>query len=230
MLQAGVQCTNPEVYGDIKRGRRLAPSKGVLCPRCQGKCCNEACLEKHKCKQRARPSNAAGAAALRVGHGRGWPLDGTAIDALTAAQLGFAADPTTLAALSQTLRQQGMLLPGVGGQYPGGIMLGAGGTDLSACCTHQRCAVLSHVTTHALHPTVPLLSSAVAESLCPPHPACPAARPASIAHHMRRSTPSISPPDSPTIFFTHTYTCAATSTHFCAGLPPLPFPLQVACP
>lgn len=69
--KAGVACTNPEVYGDIKRGRRLAPSKGIVCPRCQGKCCNEACLEKHKCKQRARPSNSV-AGGMRAVHQRAW--------------------------------------------------------------------------------------------------------------------------------------------------------------
>lgn len=124
--KAGVQCTNPEVYGDIKRGRRLAPSKGIVCPRCQGKCCNDACMEKHKCKQRARQS--ASAHGGRVSHNATprWPQE---LAGFVDPSLGM--DPMTLAALRGMQASQGLLLPGMGGQqYPGGLLLG--GADQGA--------------------------------------------------------------------------------------------------
>lgn len=102
--KAGVACTNPEVYGDIKRGRRLAPSKGIVCPRCQGKCCNEACLEKHKCKQRARPSNSV-AGGMRAVHQRAWQgLDPNMVFDPTLL------DPSMAMALARA-GQGGLLLP-----------------------------------------------------------------------------------------------------------------------
>lgn len=118
--KAGVQCTNPEIYGDIKRGRRLAPSKGIMCPRCGGKCCNDACLEKHKCKQRARSStsvaggrvgahhhqHAARAAAAAAAQWGG--LDPTAFDPATA---GLLADPNMALALARAGQGGGLLLP-----------------------------------------------------------------------------------------------------------------------
>jgi hypothetical protein len=103
--KAGVQCTNPEVYGDIKRGRRLAPSKGIVCPRCQGKCCNDACLEKHKCKQRARPSNSVAGGMRAVHHARWQGIDPTAFD-----PTGGLLDPNMAMALARA-GQSGLLLP-----------------------------------------------------------------------------------------------------------------------
>ena len=102
--KAGVACTNPEVYGDIKRGRRLAPSKGIVCPRCQGKCCNEACLEKHKCKQRARSSSSVGMGRAGAQHGR-WQ-DPTGLFGDPASFL----DPNMQLALARA-GQGGLLLP-----------------------------------------------------------------------------------------------------------------------
>jgi len=117
--KAGVACTNPEVYGDIKRGRRLAPSKGIVCPRCQGKCCNEACLEKHKCKQRARPSSSVGG--MRVAqHARWQGLEAGAFD-----PTGGLLDPNMAMALARA-GQGGLLLPQGAQQYPQGFMLGTG--------------------------------------------------------------------------------------------------------
>lgn len=105
--KAGVQCTNPEVYGDIKRGRRLAPSKGILCPRCQGKCCNDACLEKHKCKQRARPSNSM---AMRGVHQQRWPAGLDPTGGFDPAAL-MAADPRLAMALAAQAGHGGLLFP-----------------------------------------------------------------------------------------------------------------------
>jgi hypothetical protein len=102
--KAGVQCTNPEVYGDIKRGRRLAPSKGVLCPRCQGKCCNESCLEKHKCKQRNRASSMGG---VRVAHHARWAQGLDANLGGLDPSMGGLLDPNIALALAR----QGMLFP-----------------------------------------------------------------------------------------------------------------------
>lgn len=133
--KAGVACTNPEVYGDIKRGRRLAPSKGITCPRCQGKCCNEACLEKHKCKQRARPSPSVHNQNARMGHPR-WQLDPNSYELkpydATAGQMGLT-DPMALAL--NGLRGPGGLILQPGQQFPQGIMLGGEGEQsLSLFC------------------------------------------------------------------------------------------------
>ncbi|KAF8069623.1 ribBA [Scenedesmus sp. PABB004] len=123
--KAGVLCTNPEIYGDIKRGRRLAPSKGITCPRCQGKCCNEACMEKHKCKQRARQNANAGGGG-RVSHPRAWPADYGGFD-LSGGQLGIT-DPNMLAALSGMRGAGGLLLPQqMGQQGYQGLMVGPDG-------------------------------------------------------------------------------------------------------
>lgn len=106
--KAGVQCTNPEVYGDIKRGRRLAPSKGILCSKCQGKCCNESCLERHKCKQRNRPnSSGTGGGGMRVAHHARWQ------SGLDANGLPAGLDPNMLLDpnMAMLLARNGMLLP-----------------------------------------------------------------------------------------------------------------------
>jgi hypothetical protein len=134
--KAGVQCTNPEIYGDIKRGRRLAPSKGIVCPRCQGKCCNEACLEKHKCKQRARPSSSV-QGMRAVQHARWQGLD----PSMGFDPTGGLLDPNMALALARA-GQGGLLLP-QGTQQHCMRTLQAFCRPVFACQLHSEC-LFSH--------------------------------------------------------------------------------------